>query len=248
VSHLPSPQPQSTDRADSRVGVVLAWLAILGVVGFVAVRVWLMSHDPRMEEAGGDVTLQMASRTAVGYHVLTQSLGKDAVPPGRLRETTASVVAQAHTPRQQLQAVAVIGEILGAPAALDELERARGQVHSKELRANADALQTIYTSGADKITCDQATDLTKNLGWPGQLATTFGAPDDNPVRSKVLRAALRALTAAIGIEILIGLGLLAGLALLTIAIIRGIDGKLRPAYRPTTTPCAKSPAIPATRA
>jgi len=237
VSEPVTLQPQPSRNGDSRIGIVLAWLAILVVIGLVAVRVWLMSHDPRMEEAGDEVTLQMASRTAVGYHVLIQSLGnRAAVPPGKMREATAPVVSQAHTPRQQLQAVAVIGEMLGAPAALDELDRLRAGLGAKELWADADTLQTIYKSGSDKITCDQAIALTKDLGWQGQLALTFGAPEHDPSRAKVASAALRALAAAFGIEIVIGLGLLTGIGLLIFGIVRGVDRKLTLAYRAPTGP------------
>jgi membrane protease YdiL (CAAX protease family) len=215
---------------------VIAWLGILGVVGVVAVRVWIMSHDVRMEEAGDDVTLQIAARNTVGYHILTQTAGRQAVPVSKLRELTASVVNQAHTPKQRLGAVTVIGEVLGAPAALDELDRLKGTLGSPGLRAASHTLRTIYESGPTVVTGDQALGLVKQLGWQGKLALSFQLPAEEARRAKILSTSLRAFAATLGLELVIGLALLTGVALLTLGIVKGVDGKLTLAYRPNPGP------------
>jgi membrane protease YdiL (CAAX protease family) len=178
----------------------------------------------------------MVSRTTVGLKVLAQNLGKESVPPAKLQESAASVVEQAHTPRQRLRAVVVVGEVQGASAALDELNRIGGSLNSPELRRGADILRRIYTSGPSSVSADEERELIKQLGWHGRVALSFNLPPEATARRQVNSAGIRAMAAALAIEAIIGLGLLAGIALLTVAIVRGIDGKLALAYRASPGP------------
>lgn len=221
-------------RRSLPIGVVLAWVTIVGVVLFVGIRTWQGAHTKLAEQAADDVSMQIASRTAVGYGTLLKTVGQSA--PDKLRSVSNQVTADAHTPKQRLRAVTVIGELQGAQAALDELRRGRADFDSAGLDADADSLHTIYTAGVGELSDDEREELVHDLGWHGRLALSFNVPADDAGRKKIASSGLRAMGAAIAIEILIVLVVIGGIAFMTTAIVRGVDGKVRLAYRPAAPP------------
>jgi membrane protease YdiL (CAAX protease family) len=229
---IPSPLPEPGGPGTKpRASVVVAWIAIVAVVGFVGVRTWFDAHTPAAEHAGDDVALQMTSRNAVGYHILLETAGASPAARVRLREVSAQVVAQAHTPRQRLSAVAVIGELNGAAAALDELDRCEPKMDSPQLKADAATLRKLYTDSPTGLGPEARKRVVDDLGWYGRLAISFKAPTDDPSRQQIVSSALRALAATIAFEVLIGILLLAGIGLLTMTIVKLVDCKIHFAYQ-----------------
>jgi membrane protease YdiL (CAAX protease family) len=226
-------------RSHSRasIGVVLSWLIILGVLAFVFVSNWRQAHRPAVEQAADDITMQMAARVAVGYRAISSgATGASSEVRGPLadnaRTMARQVTAEAHTPRERLRAVAVIGEMQGGPAALDELNRVEPFLSSPALRADAASLRRIYSQGPDTLSQEARQNLLRREGWFGELALTFKLPHGDAPRKEVVSMGVRALIATLSMEAgILGL-VLAGIALLTIAVVRLIDRKLPLAYRP----------------
>lgn len=230
---------QAAIQAHSRlsVGVILAWLTIAGVLAFVFLRNWAESHRPAVEQAADDITLQMSARVAVGYRAITAGVPEaEARARGPLsqnsRGMTQQALAQVHTPRERLRAVPLIGELEGGPAALDELNQVIPFLVSPELKQDAESLRVIYTRGPEALTREARQNLIDREGWFGELALSFKEPPHEPPRKQIVSSALRALVATITVELLLFVLLLAGIALLTLAIVRLVDRKLELAYHP----------------
>ncbi|HEY8750344.1 MAG TPA: type II CAAX endopeptidase family protein [Tepidisphaeraceae bacterium] len=221
---------QLPPRANRRVGVGVAWVAIVGVLVFVIIRTWLNAHTPAAEQAGDDISLQMASRNAVGYRILLQTSGAEEKGRDKIRQVSGQIGAQAHTPTQRLQNVTVIGELNGAAAAIDELDRSRSMLNTPDLKADSQSLRTLYTESPAALSLQSRSQLVADLGWHGQLALSFGQPSTDQPRQKIVSSSVRALVASIGFELLIGVLLLAGIGLFTLAIVRLVDGRVQFVY------------------
>src|SRR5205823_6410712 len=68
------------------------------------------------------------------------------------------------------------------------------------------------------------------------LAVSFNAPPDEAARQKLASSGLRAMAAAFAIEVLIVIAVVGGIAFMTVAVVRVVDGKLRFSYRPAASP------------
>jgi len=238
--NTPSNDPSDLDAdtpAGQPIGVILAWLTIVGVLAFVVIRTWTEAHRPAVEQAADDVTMQMAARVAVGYRAISSgALGAAPDAHSPLTENTGTmvrqVVAEARTPGERLRAVTVIGELQGGPAALDELNRLAPFLSSAELKAQAKSLRTIYTRGPEALSPPVRENVIQRLGWFGRLALSYKLPGDDAPRKQIIAAGIRAIVATVALEFgLFGL-LLVGIGLLTLAIVRLIDHKLALAYEP----------------
>jgi membrane protease YdiL (CAAX protease family) len=231
-----SPAPQSSFN----VGVILSWLTIVGVLAFVFARNWSEAHTPAVEQAADDVSMQMEARAAVGYRAITSGMPKAGTEShganDNLRTMTRQVASEAHTPRERLRAVTVIGEMQGGPAALDELNRVTPFLSSPALKADAESLRTIYTKGVDALSPEAREDLLDRQGWFGQLALTFKLPGTDAPRKEIVSTGMRAMIAMFTVEFGIFVLLLGGIALLTLAIVRLIDRKLLLAYQTSAHP------------
>jgi membrane protease YdiL (CAAX protease family) len=212
----------------------------MGVLAWVIVANWRSAHTPITVQAADDVEVQTAARLAVGYHALG-SAGSSSVTQKRgpltdtVRSMTRQVAANAHTPQERLRAVIVIGQTQGGPAALDELDRVTPFLSSPRLKDEAATLRTIYTRGADSLSDEAKQNLTERAGWFGRLALDFNRPPGGSSGDRAISTAVRALFATIVMELMMLGFVLAGIALLTIAIVRLIDRKLPLAYRPPET-------------
>ena len=69
-------------------------------------------------------------------------------PRGNSAQFTQQVLASAHTPRERLRAVTVIGELEGGPRRLDQLDAIGPSLGTAGLQSDASTLRTIYTSGS----------------------------------------------------------------------------------------------------
>lgn len=227
---VPQPEYHRASVGNGPVGILLAWVTIVAVLAFVGYRNWTAAHLPRMEQAASDVVLQMEARNAVGTHALFGATPKAASSKQTL-QVLRQISQMAHTPREQLRTVPVIGELQGAAAALDELTRIEPALQSSSLQSDARILRTIYTSGVAGVGSDARQTLIEQMGWFGRLALVFGVPASDPGRHAIIASGIRALLATIGFELLV-LGIfIAGIWLLTLAVVRLIDGKVRFGYQ-----------------
>lgn len=205
----------------------IAWAVILACVAIVAVLNWRASKMPARIEATEDVQLLITSRSVVGlYHLHSQS---NAMASAMATQTIANL-SQNAGPRQQLLLVSVIGELQGAKAANEALDRIAPKLTDPADRADLATLRTIYTKGQSAVPPEQRTALIAHEHWFGRLALSFGQPDSDPLRARVLHEAKKAAVAGISFESLIVFALIGGLALLITAIILKATGRLHLCY------------------
>lgn len=212
------------------IGVVLSWLTILGVVTFVAARNWMESHSARLEQAADEVSMQMAARSAVGLRAISGDQKAGGLLGTNQHQLINEVISQARSPGERLHAVPVIGELQGAAAALDELDRISPSLDSQEQRLDARSLRTIYLDGPHSLSPQARQDLLVHMGWFGRLALSYDQPVSTDSRRQIISNGIRALIATFTVEATILLTMLAGIALLTLTIVRVIDAKLSRAY------------------
>jgi len=241
---LPPPEPLSyalpPHPRESRLAILLAWLVIIGVVGYVGVENWKSSHTEKLEHAASDIEMQITSRTVIGYTTLVRKAGMAAQLEQKMPEMAQSATASADDFKQKLQAVAVIGELQGKDAALTKLDSLKPALKSlkvaddgPELRRDAAVLRQIYTQSPQSLPGDDRVRLESRLEWFGKLALVAGVPDSDPQRDSLLHACMRAAVATLSIELLL-LGLLvAGLVLMIIAIVKLAGGTLKLNYVPS---------------
>lgn len=222
-------------RRSSSAGIVVSWLAILAVITFVSVRVWKHARTESAGRAADEVALNMAARYTVGYH---QVFGgrEDAQTRANMSQAAVEFISSAHAPADQLRAVAVLGEMEGGPAALDQLDSIGWMLRSPPLSSDAESFRTIYTRGPAALGAERRQQLVDRHGWFGRLALSFGQPPTDPSRRAVIAGSLRAFGAAIGLVLLIGGYVVAGAILFGYALARLIDRRLDTAYRPPPSP------------
>ena len=182
---------------------------------------------PTRIEATEDVQLLITSRSVVGLnHLHSES---NAMTAAVATQTIANL-SQSAAPKQQLLLTSVIGELQGAKAAEQALDRLAPKLTDPADRADLIALRTIYTKGRGAVSPEQQAALVAHEGWFGRLAMSFGQPDTEPQRARVLREAKKAAVAGISFEALIIFGIIGGLALLITAIILRATGRLHLCY------------------
>jgi membrane protease YdiL (CAAX protease family) len=235
VSYAPAFENQAPARPPAGIGVIVSWLLIAATVLFVSIRVWKQSRTEAAGQAADDVTLQMSARAAVGYHALFGGLEQDA-QSRNAAQISQQVLASAHTPREKLRAVTVLGELEGGPAALDELDAISPSLGTVGLQQDAATLRAIYTGGTKSVSADRRQSLIDHHGWFARLALSFGLPPDDPGRSGILSSGKRAILASLGFEVLLLLLAAGGITFCTIAVVRLVDRRLKIAYRPPAYP------------
>lgn len=188
--------------------------------------------------AGGrpasEVGFRIASRYAVGVHHVFSAL-RPSGGDSQATELLPQVDDAANSRDDKIKAAIVAGEVGGAPAALQRLDRFPTE-HSPD-SADLDALRAVYTTGnADTLSAAQREQLVARHGWYGRLALTHGRPGDDPERRAALRPAVRTALVMLTATFAVLAALLTGLVLLVIALVRWFDGKLVGAYRPAHAP------------
>jgi hypothetical protein len=222
--------PRDPEPGAYSVAIAAAcWAVIVACVLTIAILNWRASKTPARVEATEDVQLLITSRTLVGaFHRRAQ----DSPMAATMVAQAVANLAQTATPKQQLLLVSVVGELEGPKAAEAALDRCAKQISDPAGRADLQSLRAIYTQGQTKLSPEQRSALVEHERWFGRLALSFGLPDNDPIRARVLRESTRAAIAGYGFEALIVLGVLAGLALLITAIVLRATRRLHLCYGP----------------
>jgi membrane protease YdiL (CAAX protease family) len=229
LGHAPGPAPAAGPY--SIAIATAAWAVILACVGCVAYLSWRSAKRPARVQATEDVQLLMSSRVIVGmFHHQPKGNTAAAVMSAQAVEKL-SITAG---PKQQLLLVSVIGEVEGRQAAEAALDRCARTLKDDPGRADIPTLRTIYSGRPGGVSPEQRAALIADEGWFGKLALSFGRPDDDPQRAAVLHSATRAAIAGIAFEAVVGLSMLAGLALLITAIVLIATGRLHRCYGPAS--------------
>lgn len=152
-----------------------------------------------------------------------------------------------HSPEERVRLAIVAGEVSGAEEALNRLDKALEAAGDEEaaedegaaaapppawLADDAQAMGTIYSDGPQALSEDQRRGLIERHGWFGELALSYGVPESDPLRERVLAKAWNLLAAVLAGVAVAAVAALAGLALLIVAIVQVAHGRLRPRYAP----------------
>ena len=225
--------PDQPPRRPSTAGTVLAWLVIFASAAYIITATAVEKRSaPSGKAAVADVGMRVAARYAVGAHHTLGALAR-ATDAGNPNPLLRAVDDAAATRDAKVRAATVAGEIAGAKAALERLDR----LARAEGGDDVAALVEVYRSGsADALSSDQRDALVSRHGWFGRLALAHGLSPDHPARRAAIRPAVRTMAVMLSATLLGGAALLAGLALLGIALVRYVDGKLAAAYTPARTP------------
>ena len=136
----------------------------------------------------------------------------------------------------RMRAAIVAAEIGGADAGLARLEDLEGSLQNEGERHDAKLLRRIYRDGPDGLTWAQREGLVRRHGWFGQLSLVYGKPQTDEFRREVIAPAIRTALVGIGMVLLVGFGVLAGLVLLVVFLVQLGGGKWRWAYPRTVAP------------
>lgn len=216
---------------------VIAWLAILAMVGFVTFLQNGGRKEPHpLEDAGTapqDVIMLLQSRYLVGAAALVGNQG-----PLYYEQ---AVVLNQGTVEQRLRFAIVAEELAGAEEALAVLTEMnagiqRGGIELNkqqiELRDTLTALMTDYAAeewNGPAVDQKQRQFLKDQLGWFGDLALAPKQGTDTKARSTVIRSAQQTAIALLGTAGLFCLLLMAGVMALVIFTAAYITGSVRPA-------------------
>lgn len=205
----------------------IAWIVILACVATVAVINWRISRTTARVEAAEDVQLLITSRSLVGMHHLHSE--SSPMASAVASQTVANLLLTAG-PKQELLLATVTGELEGAKAAQEALDRCAPRLADPTDRADLALLRTIYSKGPGALSPLQRTDLIEHEGWFGRLALSFGLPDTDPARARVIQTAKKTAIAGLSFEVLVVFSVLGGLALLITAIVQLATGRLHLCY------------------
>ncbi|HTL30803.1 MAG TPA: type II CAAX endopeptidase family protein [Tepidisphaeraceae bacterium] len=237
----PAPEPS---RARERVfGIVISWAVIIAVVAFVSVVVPWLDLRHRMKETrkattqpvavsspGDDLTLRIMGRYAVGWKAMGSSVAGEA-DIGQI--IVPQVLETAKSPTDRIKAATVIAELDGPKRAVELIKESLPKV-SPAVRADGEILLRLYRDGA-KLSDAERQKLAKDLGWFGELASGYGQPDTDPMRSEAMALAKRTSLALVSALFVVGFALLAGVVMLIVAAVLFFSGRLRGRYeRPTS--------------
>ena len=229
----------------SRRSLVLSWTIILLCVGFVVVGVNLApqirgkSGKPRRDDAASVVSsaqLRSSARVAVAQNALLPQQKQQ-----QQQSIVASSLAQldelAQTPDDRLRVAIVAGELVGKEAALERINRlGEYDVPNNGERSLHELLTTLYESGSSKVDDVDRKRVIERYGWFGQLALAHGLPAGDPNRAAVLAEAKRTMMALMAVGLVLLGALLAGLALLVVAIVLLASGIVRRRFVPVAPP------------
>jgi membrane protease YdiL (CAAX protease family) len=207
--------------------LLIPWIIIITAVAAMALSRQMQYRVMDEARAQGEVlpvdemSLELAGRITVGVKALTDKLGSSK------SHTAANLDLSAQTERDfPLRTAILLGETAGPKQALAKLDRPL----PPDKQADGKLLQILYTNGPDALDEAQRAHLVDQYGWFGQLALTHGMPPTNPQRHEALHPAMMAAAAVIGLILIGGPLLVAGLVLLVVALILLLCGSLRRGY------------------
>lgn len=154
-------------------------------------------------------------------------------PPDAAGETPAN--SPIPPPAENRFRVAIIeGEVIGPEAAIERLNDLIPDLAPESpLHDDIDAALTVYRSGPDALDPTAAADLEARHAWFGRLLLSYGKPNTDPFRSRMLASALTGFAVLGGLMLAVVFFVLAGLVLLIIGAVMAANGRMRPAMAST---------------
>ena len=226
-----APDPIAPPPPASRVSILISWIIVLASVLTLAIANRVSPGRRAVARAADDAQIMVLAKYAVGANAIARSMGGE-MPPETASELDGAVQRLATTPSGRLHAVAVIGELEGSTSALAELQDLEPDWNDATLRADAAALRTMYSAGAASLAASARDGLLSRHGWFARLALGSGPGGDAVLHRQAVAAGMRVVVAMFSMLLGGTLAIVGGTALLTLAIVRLVDAKVRLAYAP----------------
>lgn len=209
----------------------VAWGVIIAAIITSSWSNWRSARPSRRANAysGVDATVQITGRYAVGAHALLSDESSAALANSLMVAQLDKISA---SPADKLAAAVVVAELQGSGPALKRLD-ALAPATPAPLQEDLKALRQIYSAGGAATQPASPTPrLSGQLGWFAGLARVHGLSSSDPRRQAVLASARRTTTVFATAAIAGGFGLVIGVVLLLILLVRFVDGKLPMHFRP----------------
>jgi membrane protease YdiL (CAAX protease family) len=214
-SGMPSAPPRG--RPTVRIAVSCFFI-------FVAVAITQISqfgNVRRPADSVRDVSLQLMGKYFVGAKCL---LGKNTAMDSRFESMMKEL--QKKETQKQLLLVPILAELSGKKAALAELERLTAIPSNGSVTRDAFLFLKLYRDGDASLDPQQRV-LLQRYGWFGQLALSQTKADSDPSRKAIIQSSLFTLVVIVVFTLGLFAAILAGLILLTVAIVFMANGRLR---------------------
>lgn len=261
----PAPMPaQSDPGALSRrdpggpKAAIVAWVAILAVVCFLALTPVAMTFFPGWFEAPteGPVAVdhtppsgpqRLISKYALGA---TQLAGIDPGSSDEAKQELAQTMAQqaesmsvSHS--DNLRLAILEAALLGSDAGIQRLERIEDRIlNPVDETATAEfgpefaeafaIVDRALNQGVDTLDETQRESIVASDGWFGELLLVAEAPQDDPAREAIYANAMMVTMLLAGaLFVLLGLGVI-GFGLFITAVVLLFTGKIKPAFKAPT--------------
>ena len=208
--------------------VVLAWIVILSIVGFV-----VYSNIQRNEKTAGvqvnDLRLKIAAQEAIGLKSVQRTFNS---PAGALDPLLRTLDKSASGPSDAFQVAIIAGEIRGAEAALERLNALEANEIPSDLAQDVSAVRRIYVDGVAALDDRSRDELMSRRGFIARVALAFGVDPQTEPRRSLEKSAVQTLIVLGFLAVsLIGLLLVSvGLFITTLVLMK--TGKIRRAYVP----------------
>jgi len=221
----------ATPPPGSRVSILISWVIILVSVLTLGIANLVSPAREAVARATDEAQVLVLAKYAVGANAIARAMGGE-MPLETAADLDGAVQRLATTPAGRLRAVAVIGELEGSTAALAELQDLEPALKDATLSADAAALRTVYSTGAASIPTSARDGLLARHGWFARLALGSGLGGDAALHRQAVAGGTRVVAAMLGLLLGGTLALIGGTALLTLAIVRLVDARVRLAYAP----------------
>ncbi len=228
----PPPLPGDPPPVPRRpIATALAWIVIIASVLTI---LGIQTFNNRPVTPSGDVRadaaiqLRLTGRYLVGVKSFMDRLG--AAQPKLGGELASQLPAVVKSPLDEVRAAPIVGELSGAAAAVQWLDRIA--TDDPGLIQDIFDFRDIYHD-AQVPGPDERQRLIERHGWFAELALSAELPEANPARAAVLAPARRTMLALIGLVVIAGMGFIAGITLAAVAIYRYSRSRLYRGYLAT---------------
>lgn len=229
----------------------VAWLVIVLCVAVLGPVTWftsLRSPEPSSEPFVPGMTHVMQTlmlRYMVGLEAVASMSGDASMQADAeqaAREMLGALDEMVATPGDRIGLAIAAGELLGAEAAMAELDRAAMSEPSGPLFEDVQSLRTVYAHGPGALPAAKMNGLVDRYNWLGEVARAFDRPATHAQRRAVVNDALFTVSAVLILMMTILVGGLVGFGLGVYALTRIVRGRLHWRFARTAR-LAEGPAL-----
>jgi membrane protease YdiL (CAAX protease family) len=215
-----TPDSTPSPRSRSRLRTAIPWFFIIATVALIQIPQLKTASVPK--DYAQDLSLQLLGKYIVGIRYL---LGQNPAFSNSI-ETMKQPLQRYKDTQSRLLIVPIMAELSGREAAIKALEQITPNPDDNNVKRDAPLFLQLYRDGESSLSPQQHQSI-KDYGWLGQLALSQGDPDTSPERKAILHSALRTFFLIVLCFIVMLGALIAGIIVLTVAIVLWTKGRLR---------------------